>query len=621
MSESYMDVEKSISGAIDRVFSMGKSTFYLILIFILGFVLRLIAAINLYDSADAMHFVTHAKNFLSAGRLVTYDQSSGLWFAFTSLIYKMFGMTQFASKFAALLFGAFSILVIYLLAREFFGEKVSLISAFLLAIAPFHISSTLAEMDVMALFFSLLGMLFFVRAVKNSKKMSYALSGLFFGLAIYTKVYPLLFMPSMLGYFVYHNWKDRKKMFSKKNITRILIFLGIAFLFCIPALTHNILLYQDKGFLDLQFTRVTGLGKNISEQYYGWDYQFGAKNSWAGLFLGDKTQVASGIPLLLAAIIDIGKLDLLNTLLGLFGILFIIFSRKEYKNYLVFFLLSIAFALPYLASIIYLPKHFIFLEILFIPMGALVVKNISEKLKGRGVKILFILLLLSSLILLGLPSSGEKHFYGKNHMTQVIDFKDENIKREELIVSDSRIYRGRTNWMFSDRGYLEASDFIQITNNQEQLTGEIVTVNVYYFECVIDDCGWGTIKDQLQLNQTMESFSAFFAKNGQLVKTFEEPDRNKAYYPIFSSDKKIEVMRVYEAAVNVKSSVLAIANQPKLWFLYSIGYEPEEKQFDYYIANGILGKTLDGIAHLIVWFAVILSFLSPLYVVYLTLKR
>jgi len=92
---------------IDSLFKTDNHYIYLILIFLLGFILRLIAAINLSVSADDMHFVTHAINFFSSGRLVTYDQSSGLWFALTSVIYNFFGFTQLTSRIAALVFWFF----------------------------------------------------------------------------------------------------------------------------------------------------------------------------------------------------------------------------------------------------------------------------------------------------------------------------------------------------------------------------------------------------------------------------------------------------------------------------------------------------------------------------------
>ena len=77
--------EDIISKAIDRIFMMKRSTIYLILIFILGFILRLIAAINIKVWADDMNTAVAAINFFSSGKLVVYNQSSGLWFAFTEM--------------------------------------------------------------------------------------------------------------------------------------------------------------------------------------------------------------------------------------------------------------------------------------------------------------------------------------------------------------------------------------------------------------------------------------------------------------------------------------------------------------------------------------------------------
>jgi len=158
-----------VSKVVDGLFSIKRRTLYLIIILLFGFVLRLIAANNLRVYADDMHFVTHAINFISSNKLVTYDQSSGLWFQFTDLMYNIFGISQVTSRMAALLFGTMTILVIYLFTKEFFSENVALISALLLSIAPFHIRNTSAEMDVMTMFFVLMGMLLFVRAIKKEK--------------------------------------------------------------------------------------------------------------------------------------------------------------------------------------------------------------------------------------------------------------------------------------------------------------------------------------------------------------------------------------------------------------------------------------------------------------------
>ncbi len=611
-----------IDKIIDALFNMKRSTFYLLIITFLGFILRLIAAINLSVAADDMHFVTHALNFFSSGRLVTYDQSAGLWFAFTSIMYKILGTTQLASRFAALLFGSLSILLIYFLAKEFFNEKISLFTALLLAISPFHIKNTVAEMDAMAMFFVLSSMLFFIYALRSEKIKFYLISGISMGLAIYTKVYPLLFIPSLLIYFVYIKRKEQKKIFTKRNIKYISLFLLTAFIFTIPALTHNYLLYKDKGFLDLQFTRALGLGKNISEQYYGWDYQFNAKNDWRGVFLGNSIhQGGKGLPLLLQAINFFRENNPLNFYLGILGIFVILFVRKQYKNYILFFFFSILFILPFLASIILLGKHFIFLDILLVPFTATLLNELSvliSRIYKKSTFIIIVLLIGSSLIILGL-NYGLEPFYAKSHIAQMIDFKDSNIPKNSLIIIDSRVYRGRINWVAQGRPYFEGTDFLSVINQQDKLPGNPSAIDVYYFECVPDDCGWGTVKNQPDFNASMESLTDFFKQNARLVATIEEPEE-KPYYPLIKGNK-MKIINIYNTKISAKDSLLALANQPKVWFLYSTNYMPVEEQFDYYKTNDLLDKLLDKIAHLIAIIALILTFISIIYVIYLIFKE
>lgn len=615
--------EDIISKAIDKIFAMKRSTVYLILIFILGFILRLIAAIDIKVWADDMNTAVAAINFFSSGKLVLYNQSSGLWFVFTDLMYKIFGMTQLGSRFAALLFGSFSILVIYLLSREFFNKRVSLIAAFLLAVSPFCIANTLAEIDVMAMFFVLLSMLLFIKALKTNKLSGFALSGVFIGLSIYTKVYPLLFMPSMLLYFVYCSKKSKEKILSKINLKKISVFLAIAFIFAIPALVHNYLLYQDKGFLDLQFTRTLGLGKNVSSQYYSWDYQFTAKNDWKGLILGTEY---SKTPTLIVAINFFRFSNPLVFYFGIIGIISILLFRKENYNYLFFFLSGIVFILPFMASIMLLPKHYLFLELFLIPIAAFAINsannNLTAKLKKDTTKPLIIALLIIFLIFLGLPPI--QHFYdsnypiyGKSAMSQMIEFKNANIPQNSLIIGDSRIYKGRINWAFQGRPFLEGSNFIQLLNTQDQIPGSTIQADVYYFECVIDDCGWGGDQVKGEFNDSMESLTDFFKQNGKLLKTISEPSREKPYFPLISEKNKIENIKVYSAKMQIKDSIVDFANQPKEGVLNSIGYLPIEKQFDYYETSGFLDKLLDKLAHLIRFISLLLAFLSLLYPIYL----
>ena len=608
---------------IDKIFSMKKKTVYLSVIFLIGFIWRLIGAINFSVAADDMHHVTAAINFFASGKLITYDQSSGLWHAFTSVVYGAFGTTQITSRFAALLFGSFSILLLYLLSKEFFNEKVSLTSAFLLAISPFSIKSTMAEMDVMAMFFALFSMLFFIRALKHNKNLFYGLSGLFMGLAIYTKIYPILFVPSLLIYFIYVNKKNKKEVLSKSNIKKLAIFAVLVFLFAFPTLTHNYLLYKDKGFLDLIFTKFTGVGKEISAQYYSWDSFFTQSDPWSDLIFGNKKYMPDGRPLLIGTINYLRIYDPSVFYLGLMGIFLIYFYKKENRNYLVFFLLGIAFLLPFLTSSNLLSKHYLFLFLLLIPIAALSIieidKYFSKKFNRKIIFFILGLIFIFSLIFLGFPANSAP-FYGESHIGKMIEFKDSEIPKNSLIVMDSRIYRGRINWVSQGRPYLEAAEFLFLTNQQDKIAGETVPIEIFYFECIKDDCGWGTIKDQPEFNQSMESLTDFFKKNGKLTVTLNEPDVDKSYFP-FITKKKIDVVNVYKMQILLKAEILQIANQPKDWFLYPIGYTPIEKNFDYYETHNLFDSLINKFAHFVVLIALCLAFLSPVYLIYLLWKK
>ena len=118
----------------------------------------------------------------------------------------------------------------------------------------------------------------------------------------------------------------------------------------------------------------------------------------------------------------------------------------------------------------------------------------------------------------------------------------------------------------------------------------------------------------------MEYLVDLFKQNGKLIKTINAPIERKPYFPIFSENNE-EIINIYLAKIPLRESVLLLAKQPKSWFLYTIGYEPKEKQFDYYTANGLLDKSLDKIAHWIVAISLVFAFLSPVYVFYLIKKK
>lgn len=599
---------------------MKRHAVLLTAITLLGFLLRWIGAMNLEVGADEMHFVTHAINFLSAGRLITYDQSSGLWFAFTDLMYGLFGRGHMQSRLGALLFGTLSIPVLYLLSKEFFGRTIGLAAALVLALAPFHILSTVAEMDVMAMFFVLTGMLAFMKGLKGGRLFYYVLSGASLGLSIYLKVYPVLFVPSMLLYFIYFQKRSGNRLFTKRYFLASFLYASSALLFAVPALAHNYLLYKDKGFVDVQFTRAFGLGKQVSSQYYRWN----ESQDWKGLVVTDERRAGGGPRLLLAA-----RIFRLSTPLvfyvGLSGVLIITLFRREYADYLAFLLFSILFVLPFLASITLLGKHFLFLEVLFGPLVGLALHEAGaffrEKFKIKAMGPILLASGTFTLVLLGLPKTGgfyEPHrrgFYGEGQVSQMISFKNSIAFRNPLIVADTRIYRGRIHWAFHGLPYFEGKDFVPIFSRRDQLGGRIVPVDVYYLECALGDCGWGLGKISQEGHEHMEALAGFFRKNGRLVKIIEEPVYDEPYF-LFSNNRK-PAIRIYSLGIKMTETLPMLASQPKHWFLYTIGYGPAGSQFDDYGCPGFPEQALNGFAHGVALLALALSVLGIFYPFYL----
>src|SRR3989344_8638321 len=89
---------------LDIFFSKDKTKLYVLAFFVLGFILRLIAIFNLPTSVDASGHALMAFNFISSGKLATWNQSVGLWYFLTDIAYKIFGVGNFGAKFVVLIF-------------------------------------------------------------------------------------------------------------------------------------------------------------------------------------------------------------------------------------------------------------------------------------------------------------------------------------------------------------------------------------------------------------------------------------------------------------------------------------------------------------------------------------
>lgn len=582
---------------LNFVFSK-NNTKYLLLLFIAGFILRSIIAINLPPNADEMVYATHAIDIIKSGLL---QEMHGLpiWFYLTDIAYRIFGVSLFSGRFLSIFFGSLSIIILYLLSKEFFSKRVSIIAAFILAFSPFHILMSLAEQDIAMMFFILLSSYFFVRTIKEQKDNLFILSTIFFSIAILIKPIAITFFPAFLIFLIYYYKKDSKEIFSKKNINLAIKLVIIFLVMMLPILTFNYLLYKDKGIVDLQFSRFTGVAK---ETYISIAHTI-EPFSFSKLIIsadGGRPGFLKG----LSTFYIYGPMTFILAIIGLF------FTYRKNKIAFNFLILMFIFTFIFLSGTSLLQWHFTFALPLFSIFAANTIVFVDTKLKRylkinrkKVLMVILILILVSSFWLI-IKHSG---FSGKNEVFKMMSYSKGSISEDALVVVDSRIYRGRIAWIFNDKHYIESIFLQDIFANIEQLPGQQEQIKTYFIECITDDCGWGTIANQKEFNQSTEEILGSF-KDNSVEKAVITTNRDEPYF------------RVYEAQIMLKKSVLPLADTTHSWFFYPLRYKPKEEITLSYTTHNVFDNLLDKIAHLILYLEIIIAISSIFVIGYLSYK-
>lgn len=155
-----------------------------------------------------------------------------------------------AVRFPNVLFGSLTVLVIFALAREFFGFVVGVVSAFVWAVLPLAIAvNRVAKEDTLLVFFSWLSYYLYLRAKKlparsMAQQKLYGMSGAGFGLMLASK-----YFPHYLGLnFLFHHLLglngieairpdgERRQRLTRGNLLLFFGSLGTAFLLLNPTI-------------------------------------------------------------------------------------------------------------------------------------------------------------------------------------------------------------------------------------------------------------------------------------------------------------------------------------------------------------------------------------------------
>ncbi len=598
-----------------------KKFIFVVSTFVLAFILRLIAARNLGVSADDVNHAVFAVNIFHSEKLVFWGGSTNLWYYIQGVFYYLFGLNQLASRFAAALFGSFLVILIFLFTEKVFkSERAPIISAILVAISPLLIKNTLPEMDVAASFFTILAAYFMFSYFELYEKKYLFLSAVTLGIGIEIKLYVLFFAASFVAYFIIHELINKKTF---KTILPSLLLFGLFLLICVsPTLVHNYLLYKDKGFMDLIFTNTFKLGVDKSKAYYGWGAGWMPSIDYSGFIFGNQKNFDPTI--LPGAFIVLGFLLNGDPLIFVLGLLGLVVAFKLNKKYFWFFLLTFIPAFIYLGANIPMAKHFIWGLVLLAPLAGkfleLLLDFISKHYGWLKLNYILIFLIIFNLIYLGMPRDvSSAPFYGKSSFSQLVDYKSQ-ISNSTLLVTDSRIYVGNSHWALAGTNYLDAPTFFdtlnQLNSNNNTNGIEPQKIEVYFVECVTDDCGWGTISKQQDLNETMDQVTKWFADSSYYQINFTGADYHKFYLPFGGA--KLTEYRIYKTDLLINPLIFQSAKQPKLWFLYPIGYDRTQGEiFDDYQTHNSIDRLLELSAWAVLYLELILSFCSVIFVLYL----
>lgn len=115
-----------------------------------------------------------------------------------SFFVKLFGLSAFVVRLPSVLFGTIAVLTIYFFTKKLFNNQVALLSAFFLAISPWHLQVSRPAFEAsIALSVVLIGMTCFLYGLKN--KFLALASILILASSIYFYYSPRIFVPIMLG--------------------------------------------------------------------------------------------------------------------------------------------------------------------------------------------------------------------------------------------------------------------------------------------------------------------------------------------------------------------------------------------------------------------------------------
>lgn len=588
---------------VDFLFS-NDARKWLILILILGLALRFIVASNIPPVADEMVHGVHAIGVSKLAPLSTMTQIP-VWLYLTDYAYRIFGIHLVTARLLSVIFGTLSIILVYLLGNLLYNRKVGLAAAWLIAISAYHITWSASYQDQTMMFFILLASFLFIKEYKKTKTIS-LLSAIPLGIAflvkIITGVFVLVFGFFILGILIFDYRTDKKRF--KQNFKKAFLFGAIIAVSLLPLLSYDYFLYKEKGIVDQPFAQFL----KINPEFY----------TGPGLAHGEGF-VLNKLPKNVYSVVTVYflKEDPFIFALGVIGIVLFFrdFRRRGFGER--FLMVLGIFSFFFIASAIVLQTHYTtFMPLLALSSASFIVP-LSDRL-AKYARPVSILLAIGGIIFVFGVYSIREPLTSKSAIDKMRSFAIDSVDQNTLVLVDARIYIGTMVWMFNDKAYVSASYLDPLLQSSNQ-SGKVQFVKTVFVECLNDDCGWGTVKDQPGFNQSMEAIVSAF----QAAKKATEITGGGSVTGVRESEIAGEpYFRVYEGVLPLNPAVAQAIYQTHSHFFYHIPRdENPEQAFDYYTIEGGFDSLLNLVSYGILYLAIIAATLAPLFVVYLVCFR
>jgi 4-amino-4-deoxy-L-arabinose transferase-like glycosyltransferase len=226
-----------------------RTTVLLLTLIVLGILGAHLYTINLPNTAncndtskgvqgcimDEVYYVPAAQTMLSGEKCAPYADNCNLEHPFLSKAFiaagiEIFGNGTFGWRIFEVILGTFSIPVLFGICWTITkNQRLSLFAAFLLAFETlFFVHSSIAVIDVGAIFFGLLGFLFYFANVHWWKLDTMTLTGIAFGLAALTKETAIFLFLVLFLYHLFFAEGSRRKIIISTSVLVLSVFLVFA---------------------------------------------------------------------------------------------------------------------------------------------------------------------------------------------------------------------------------------------------------------------------------------------------------------------------------------------------------------------------------------------------------